>query len=512
MQTKICLVLTEKSLKEDLALVELYRQWIDIVELRVDCLSPDERLLFRDFPERANIPCVLTIRRTSDGGQFVEGEGSRIALLARGLAFADTDRRKNFAYIDLEEDLDVPSIEEAARAFGTRIIRSVHTMDGPVVDIRSRVQRLRRTKDEIAKVAFMPRNLSDVTRLFHEAKNCTGEEYILIAMGQLGMPSRILAPKLGSCITYVTSEENIKLTQNFLGQLDPITINEVYHFRSITANTRVFGVTGNPLVATSSPLIHNAGYAHDGLDAVYIPLRAENIEEAMEFAEETGITGLSVTVPFKETVLPNLDEISSKTGEIGACNTIYKKDDLWHGCNSDAPGFSRALLEFLGRKDLKHLRIAIIGAGGAAKAVAHEVRELGGKACIFNRTTDKARELAQQYTFKWATLDAGNRILLETYSDVIIQTTNVGMLPNADADPIDFYSFSGREAVYDVIYHPEKTHMLKRAAKAGCKTCNGYSMLKYQAYLQYKLFTGVEYDEGTGVTDRTENARSKICD
>ncbi len=495
MKTQICLVLTAPTLKEDLALVDLYRSWIDIAELRVDCLSPDERLHFRRFPEMSNIPCILTIRRKSDGGQFVEGEGSRTATLARGLAFADTDHRKNFAYIDLEEDIQVPSIEEAARAFGTRIIRSYHNMTGPESDLRGRVQKLRRTKDEIAKIAFMPRNLADVTRLFREAKNCTGEEYILIAMGQYGLPTRILAPILGSSITYVTSEEILKKQDNPLGQLDPVTLNEVYRFRTLSGHTRIFGVTGNPLVATSSPAIHNKGYIRQGLDAVYIPIKADTIEEAIEFAEEVGITGLSVTFPFKETVLPNLDQISAQTGEIGACNTIVKIGDVWNGYNTDAPGFTRALLEFLERKDLKRLRVAIIGAGGAAKAIAHTVKELGGRACIFNRTTDKARELAQQYTFKWATLDAANRILFEHFSDVVIQTTNVGMSPDVDADPIDFYGFNGNEAVYDVIYHPERTRMLRRAQKAGCRICNGFSMLQYQAYQQYKLFTGVDYEE-----------------
>lgn len=490
-------MLTNPTIKENLALVDLYRPWIDIVELRVDCLSQEDRLNFRHFPELAKMPCILTIRRKSDGGQFAEGEGFRIAMLARGLAFADTDHTKNFAYVDLEEDLQVPSIEEAARAFGTRIIRSVHNMNGPEPNIRGRVQKLRRTKDEIAKIAFTPLNLSDVTSLFHQAKACTGEEYILIAIGQYGLPSRLLAPILGSAITYVTSEENIRHSQNPLGQLDPVTMNEVYRFRSITDKTRIFGVTGNPLIATSSPLIHNIGYVRNHLDAVYIPIKAETIEEAIDFANEVGITGLSVTVPFKETVLPNLDQISAQAGEIGACNTILKTNNVWNGYNSDAPGFSRSLLEFLGRKDLHRLRVAIIGAGGAAKAVAHVVKELGGKACIFNRTTDKAKEIAQQYTFKWATLDAGNRILLESYSDVIIQTTNVGMSPNVDDDPIDFYTFNGNEAVYDVIYHPEKTRMLRRAQKAGCRTCNGYTMLQYQAYLQFKLFTGVDYAEET---------------
>jgi 3-dehydroquinate dehydratase/shikimate dehydrogenase len=494
MKTKICLVLTAPTIKEDLALVDLYRPWIDVAELRVDCLSPEERLSFRRFPELANIPCILTIRRKSDGGQFLEGEGSRTALLARGLAFAETDHRKNFSYIDLEEDLQVPSIEEAARAFGTRIIRSTHNMTGPETGIRARVQKLRRTKDEIAKIAFMPRNLGDVTRLFREAKECSGEDYILIAMGQYGLPSRILAPILGSHLTFTASEDSIRQSKNPLGQLDPITINEVYHIRSIGEHTKLFGVTGNPLAATSSPLIHNKGYIRQGIDAVYLPLKAENIDEAMEFAEEVGVSGLSVTYPFKETVMPNLDEISAQTGDIGACNTIVKTDGKWYGCNSDAPGFSRALTEFLGRKDLKGLRVAIIGAGGVARAIAHAVKELGGRACVFNRTTDKARELALQYNFKWATLDAGSRLLMETYSDVIIQTTSVGMFPDVEADPIEFFSFSGHEAVYDVIYHPEKTRMLKRAEKAGCRICNGYGMLQYQAYLQYRLFTGVDYE------------------
>jgi 3-dehydroquinate dehydratase/shikimate dehydrogenase len=493
--TKICLVLTAPTLKEDLALVELYRSWIDIVELRVDCLVPEERIHFRRFPEMAKIPCILTIRRKSDGGQFVEGEGSRTALLARGLAFADTDHGKNFSYIDLEEDMQVPSIEEAARAFGTRIIRSVHDMTGPVQNIKARVQKLRRTNDEIAKIAFMPRNLSDVTRLFREAKQCADMDYILIAMGPYGLPTRVLAPILGSLLTFASSEENIRLSQNPLGQLDPVTLNEVYHIRNLSERTKIFGVTGNPLTTTSSPLIHNQGYLKQKIDAVYLPIKAENINEALEFADELGINGLSVTFPFKETILTEIDQISSQTGEIGACNTAVREGDLWHGYNTDAPGFSRALLEFLGRKDLKRMRVAIIGAGGAAKAIAHAVKELGGRACVFNRTTEKARELAEQYNFKWATLDPANRILLEAYSEVIIQTTNVGMSPDVDEDPIDFYPFSGREAVYDVIYHPEKTRMLKRAQKAGCKTCNGYTMLQYQAYLQYKLFTGIRYDE-----------------
>jgi len=368
-------------------------------------------------------------------------------------------------------------------------------MSGPEPNLLERVRKLRRTKDEIAKIAFMPRNLSDVTRLFREAKSCAAEEFILIAMGQYGLPSRILAPLVGSSICYASSDEAIRTADNPLGHLDPITLNEVYNIRNIHEGTRVFGVTGSPLAATSSPLIHNRGYRARNLDAVYIPIKADTIEESIEFAEETGITGLSVTFPFKETVLPNLAEISAETGEIGACNTIVRSLNGWNGYNTDAPGFARALLEFLGRRDLRKLKVSIIGAGGAARAIAHAVKDLRGKACIFNRSTEKAYNLARQYNFKWAPLDAGSRMLLESYSDVIIQTTNVGMAPDTDHDPLDFYAFNGHEAVYDVIYKPEKTRLLRRAQKAGCRICNGYTMLQYQAHIQYKLFTGADYAE-----------------
>lgn len=494
MATKICLVLTAPTIKENLALVDLYRKWIDIAELRVDCLNQDERLNIRKFPALSNIPCILTIRRNTDGGRFLEGEGSRIAHFARGLAFADTDRRKNFAYVDFEEDLNVPSLEEAARAFGTKIIRSIHNMNGPITNLKEKVLELRRTQDEIAKIAFMPRNLSDITNLFKEAKKCTDTEYILIAMGPFGQATRILAPLVGSAITYTSALDNNTFSSFNLGQLDPTALHELYQVRNITASTSIFGVTGNPLTTTSSPLIHNRAYKKQGIDAVYIPIKAETIEESIEFANEIGIQGLSVTNPFKEAVLPNVGQLSKEAGEIGASNTIVKQGQSWVGHNTDALGFSRALMEFVGRKNLSGMRISIIGAGGVARAIAYAIKELRGKACVFNRTADKARELAALYNFKWASLDPGNRHILETYSDIIIQTTNVGMASLIDQDPLDFYSFSGHEAVYDVIYAPEKTKLLQRAEKAGCSICNGYSMLQYQAELQFKLFTGLDFE------------------
>lgn len=494
---KICLCLTASTLAENLKILNTYRKWVDMVELRVDYLSVEERLHIRRFPEMAGIPVILTIRRVSDGGIFREGEASRTTLFARGLAFADPDFRKNFAFVDLEDDLDVPSIQDAALAFGTRIIRSYHCMNDTVIDIPLKMAAMRRTGYEIPKVACMPYHLSDVTRLFKESESID-YGHIICAMGIQGLSTRILAGKLGSFLTYC-SPANTESMSDKLAHVDPILLNEVYNFRTIDDKTEIFGVTGYPLSNSSSPQLHNDGYHQHGLNAVYIAIRAETIEETIEFAEQVGVKGISVTVPHKETVIDKVQVVSEETAEIGACNTILKTKDGWSGFNTDIDGFKRSLLEFLGREDLLHKKIAIIGAGGVARAVANVVHELHGKACIFNRTIVKARILAEKYDFSYAALGLATHHLLERYSWLIIQTTSLGMGWTKEGgegtgDPLDFYNFQGHEQVYDVTYYPKKTPIMLRAEEAGCRISNGYDMLKYQAYKQFELFTGVKYE------------------
>ena len=514
---KICLCLTEKTIAEDLKVLDKYRRWIDIVELRVDYLTDDERLYVRNFPEQARIPCILTIRRRIDGGLYEEGEATRTTLFARALAFADQDVRKNFAYIDLESDYKVPSLQDASLAFGTCVIRSFYDTDFPQSNICNKLKEMRITGYEIPKITVCPKNLSELTMLFRQAKEPIDFEHIICASGPFSTPERILANKLGSSIVYTYSQEFIKANPN-LGLVDPVSINEIYNFRLLDENTQVFGITGYPLEITDSPIIHNEGYRKHGMNSVYVPVKAEKIEEALEFADEIGIKGLSVSHPFKERIMPNLSQVSSEVGDIGACNTAVKYDDEWVGYNTDARGLHQALIEFLGVRNLSFRRVAIIGAGGAARAVAYVIKQLRGKACIFNRTVVKAKRLADQFGFKYAALEPESYKLLENYSDIIIQTTSAGMnvtenskqkslsetfyygidytaetITTPDIDPLYFYKFRGDEEVYDLIYTSERTPLLQRAEEAGCRVENGSSMLKYQAYHQFELFTGEKY-------------------
>ncbi len=495
----ICLTLTGKTLKEDVELVKKYAYCIDVVELRVDHLNEDEQLEVRKFPSMINVPCILTIRRVNDGGLFNSSEYSRTALFARALAFADPNPDKNFAYVDFEDDFCIPSLQDAALAFGVKIIRSYHCFDGPVQGFRERFIQMKKSNYEIPKIAFMPKTLSDVTNLFRECECIKDMDFIVCAMGDLGVPSRILSYKLNSYLTYVSPKECLG-NMGGIGHIDPLTLTDLYNFKNLSDTTKICAVTGFPLKVTSSPLIHNAGYRANNMNRVFIPLCSTSMAESIEFAQQVGIEGMAVTVPFKADVMGLLDGIDEEVAEIGACNTVVKCEEGWYGHNTDASGFMRALSEFIGDKKLRHRKVAIIGAGGASHAVAYAIKEMGGKACIFNRTVSTAKALAEKFGFDYAPLGEESVSKLDKYADIIIQTTKVGMnseeKSSKENNPIWFYHFKGTEYLMDIVYDPEITPVMAMAKLAGCKVCNGFPMLKYQGYRQFKYFTGVDY-EGT---------------
>ncbi len=487
----ICLCLTAPTVKQDLTLIERYRKYIDLCELRVDLLDDDERLIIRDFPSQANIPCILTIRRTVDGGKFSEGEAARSMLFARALAFASEDSSKNFAYVDFEEDFHISSLEDAAMAYGTKIIRSFHDMENPVPSIAEKLKSMHSSHFEIPKIAFMPHSLKDVSEMYREMQQFKDSDQIVCAMGGIGLPSRILAEKFHSYLSY-TSPADLELSLSDIGQIDPKTIEEVYNFHEIDEDTALFGITGFPLKYTSSPNMQNAFLRKENINAVYIPFKAEKAGEAFEFAETLDIKGFSVTIPHKEDIIKHLQKTDRKVSEIGACNTVINENGVWAGYNTDCTGFAKALLEFTGLKNLKKKKVAIIGAGGAAKAIAYAIKEIGGKACIFNRTLPKAKMLAEKFGFEYASLGFESIEILREYSQIIVQTTSMGMgsteESNANNDPIWFYDFSGEEMLYDIVYKPAVTPIMARAEKSGCKVENGLTMLQYQGEEQFRLF------------------------
>jgi 3-dehydroquinate dehydratase/shikimate dehydrogenase len=494
--TKVCLCLTGKTIERDLEVLNKYRPYIDLVELRVDCLSREEQFLIRRFPELAGLPVILTVRRKREGGQFGLGEGARLAIFSRALAFAEADLRRNFAYIDLEEDMEAPTLEDAARAFGTRIIRSFHSFEGPGDGLLERIRSMYRVGDEIVKAAVSADSLDDVARLFQISRELGDSEKILLCMGDNAVCTRILSKTLGSYLCYTTAKNEADFPVAAAGQLDPIELDTLYRFRSITKSAEVYGILGYPLKATSSPPFFNEIFGRENKDAVYIPFPSPSAAPFFALADEIGLRGASVTVPHKEAALPHLASMSDEVRSVGACNTIARDGNGWSGYNTDTGGFSASLLDFIGKKELKGRRVTIVGAGGAARAVAFEIHRHRGKALILNRNEERAEKLAGLYRFEHGGLDSDGIRRMKKFSDIIVQTTSVGMEPDTTGDPLCGYRFKGSEVVMDIIYKPERTTLLKRAAEAGCRVLNGADMLRRQAKLQYRLFFGRDYPDG----------------
>jgi len=491
----VCLSLTAKTIAEDLAVLERYRDHIDIAELRADLLDPSEIFSLRDFPSLAGLPCILTVRRKSDGGGFADGEGQRLVILAKAIAYARPDKSANFAYVDLESDFRVSSIEEACHTFGTRIIRSRHDIEGMPGDLDEAWTELALEPHEIPKLAVTPKSAADFAAFFNWATSLPRGERIVVGMGEYGIPSRILADRIGSCLAY-TSAVKAGMPLAAPGHLDPLTLQETYRFRELDKETAFYALGGGPRVlGSATPRLHNAAFKAAGINAVYVPLPSNDVPTFFAALEATGARGAAVTIPIKEPICASLTRCSPEVDDIGACNTLVRGDDGWTGYNTDAAGFERALIEFLGRRDLRGFGVTLVGAGGVAKAIAHVLSDLGANALVLNRTVSKARILAHRYGFAYGTCSEHSTELVADHSDLIVQATTVGMEGDLQEDPLDWYDLTGHEAVFDIVYRPERSLFLERAEAAGCKIANGWKMVRYQSAAQFKLWTGLEPPE-----------------
>ena len=488
---RICLVLASETLEEDLRSLETMRGRVDLVELRADYLEHAELPAAGRLPALAGLPVILTVRRVSDGGKYAGTEPDRCALLKRLVG-------KGFAYVDIEGDLQAPDLEDAIRRGGARIVRSLHDFSRVPPDLAARFSSLARGPREIPKAAVTPTTcaqLAELLEVFHANANA---ERVLLGMGDIGFPTRVLAARLGSSWCYASPTAQAVAP----GHVTPVSLEEVYRYRSIGRSTAIFGVIGNPVMHSRSPLIHNRGYASLGIDAVYLPFLVPDLDGFWKVADALQVRGVSVTVPFKQAVLGPTVNADEHVEQIGACNTLVRDaaGDSWSATNTDGEGFLAPLLAAFGGAIPPGLGATVIGAGGAARAVVAALIGAGARVLVLNRTIMKARSLAAAFGARAEGLDAAGFELERDFSDLVVQTTSAGMSPLHDVDPAPDLGFSGRETVYELVYTPRKTRFLSRALKAGCRVVEGRQMLLAQATRQFRLFTGVDFPvslEGT---------------
>ncbi len=484
----ICLTTTENTLTSTLKQVERNKEYIDIVELRLDMLDEAELASAQIFPRLCPFPTIATFRRVSDGGKSTLSDKNRMIKLREIVLQGD------FSYVDIEEDVkksdlkikvddDLPraDFEAELRDKDIKIIRSFHDLEKLPSNLFSLVTKLAK-KGDIPKVAVTPNTIVDVVTLFRmneELKDIKNK--IIVGMGDYGVCTRILYKRLGSMLTF-SSE-----TQAASGQLTAKTLKTLYRADQLNNRTNIYGIIGNPVMHTSSPLIHNPGFEAIHYNAVYVPFLVDKVRAFFKLAELIKIHGFSVTIPHKRDVLPYLGKITREVKQIGACNTVTRIQGMWKGTNTDYYGFLSPIETAISNGEIKSA--LIVGAGGAARAVAWALRNHQVKVTIANRTLNKAKFLASETMSNFIELDKVKT--LENSVDLIVQTTSVGM--KADEDVLEDFEFKKSMYVYDLVYKPKFTKLLLRAEESGCKIIHGSTMLIEQGKLQFESFTGYHY-------------------
>ena len=251
----------------------------------------------------------------------------------------------------------------------------------------------------------------------------------------------------------------------------------------IDADTSLFGLIGNPVAHSLSPRMHNRALAATGYNGVYLAFRVTDPGAAMRGIAALNFKGISVTLPHKVAVMDYLDEIDETAARIGAVNTIVNSQSRLIGYNTDCPGALEALRT---RTSIRDKSVAVIGAGGAARAIGFGLAAAGGRVTILNRTRVSGERLAGDLQAQFLPL---NEWAPDRY-EILINTTPVGMHPDTDVTPIPIEALSKEMVVMDIVYNPLNTRLLKDAVAVGCRTINGADMFVFQGAKQFELWTG----------------------
>ena len=434
----------------------------DLVELRLDAA---QHIDVAAALEARMSAVVVTCRAKWEGGAFEGTEEERKAILASALQLGAE-------YIDVEFKAAFAR-DLIASTGGKRIVVSTHDFNGVPDDLIDRVRAMRATGAEIVKVAVMARSLSDNLRLLQLER---AGQTVLIGMGAAGVATRVLAAHFHSCWSYAGEG-------HAPGQISASRMLDEFRFRQVTDATDVYGVVGSPLTHSISPALHNAAFQAAGADAVYVPLVASSADDFTMFATALGLKGASITIPYKVDLFRRADEVDELSRRVGAVNTYRRNGMLWEARNTDVSGF---LAPLAGRIPLRGARAAVLGTGGAARAVAVALGSAGCGVTVYGRSRAKAEAVAQ---IAGATGAVGAVLPVPERSwDLLVNATPVGMYPNVDQTPFEGV-FDGK-VVYDLVYNPEETQLLKNGAAAGCETIGGLAMLVAQAEEQSEWWLG----------------------
>lgn len=493
MQTDLCVAIFVRELgqaKRDIATAA--EAGATLVELRVDQFT--DRVQVGQLVRESILPCVVTCRPTWEGGLYDGAEGERLAIL-------DAAASAGARFVDLE----LRTMKSGWNVRGNRIVSS-HDFQGRPERLYNILSELNGTGADVNKIVWMARSIRDNCEAF-EILRSRQKPTIALCMGEAGLISRVLAKKFGGFLTFAALDSS---GGTAAGQVPVADMKRLYRWDAIGAETKVYGVVGSPVLHSMSPAIHNAAFDAVGHDGVYLPMLVEAGYESFKAFMETflhceglHLSGLSVTIPHKENCLRYLQEKGAVVEElarsIGAVNTVVINHGVGgpslRGFNTDYAAILDSLTATMGigREELSNYRVAVVGAGGTGRTAVAALAHFGATVVVYNRTHDKAEALAREFDGKAGkVVVARMEKLCDSCCHVFINTTSVGMHPNVDASPLGERTpkFTDETVVFDTIYNPMETKLLRQAKEAGAKTIGGVEMFCRQAVGQFEAWTG----------------------
>ena len=471
---KICAVVAaERSGSMWNQLTQALRQ-TRTVELRLDWLMNEREIqafLRRLAKKRPRAILIATCRRREAGGRFRGAIASQLLVLAEAL-------RAGCAWYDLEIESNSKCPPELIDVLlgGGRRIASAHFFGKNPANQRRVVAALRKTRPDAIKIAATCDSITAGVKLLRLARG--KRNTIVIPMGDVALPLRYLALRAGSALTY-SPVENATAP----GQVPLDTLKNLFKADQITRKTGVYGVIGNPIAHSLSPQLQNAGFQARKMDAVYFPFLVHDLPDFLGAVKPLGVRGFSVTLPHKQKILSYLDSCDPLAAAIGAVNTVVVgAGGNLYGYNTDYVGVLRTLQE---RVALSQSRVLILGAGGAARAVAFALAQSGASVCICARRPKEAKKLARAVSGEGVPRSR----LKSEFFDAIINATPVGMYPRIQNSPLTVHELNCR-LVFDLIYRPGTTRLLQLASRRGIETVSGLEMFLAQGVAQWEIWTG----------------------
>ncbi|CAL4963622.1 unnamed protein product [Urochloa decumbens] len=464
----------------------------DLVEIRLDFIQgfrPREHLplLLRGCP----LPALVTYRPSWEGGQYEGDDTTRFETLRLAMELG-------VDYVDIELKVadKFMSFISGNKPEKCKLIVSSHNYEytPSCEDLANLVARIQAVGADIVKVATTAKDIVDVSRMFQVMVHCQ-VPMIGLVMSEKGLMSRVLAPKFGGYLTFgILNAAKTSAS----GQPTVEELLNIYHIRHIGPDTKVLGLIANPVKQSKSPILHNKCLQSVGYNAVYLPLLGDNLASFLETYSSPDFSGFSCSLPFKVDAVKCCDEHDPVAKSIGAINTIIRRPDgKLVGYNTDYIGAISAIEDGIGGPRSKDAAISplagrlivVAGAGGAGKAIAYGAKEKGARVVVANRTYEKAVSLANAI---------GGQALrladLETFRPeegmILANATSLGMYPNTDGTPISKKALSFYDMVFDAVYAPKVTRLLREAEECGVKVVSGVEMFIRQAIGQFEHFTG----------------------